>query len=316
MKHLIDGLRGRATMRRLARTLAENDELSGLTAPRFIRNRSGKLTFEATLDGHPVLVQRFTREDPPTVARNVHEAYRKLREVMGDGAFTVPTPIAVVPEEGTVVTERVDGIPVRAMLREDPAAAADGLRRSGMWLARLHAAFPPYVRPVDIGKQAENLLGAPLRSRNAELRTFAQETLRTARGWGVRSLPLVKFHKDFAPDNVVLGLEQTWAVDLTNTKRRLAALDLSHFLVAATRQTGPIEGPRDAGGVPLLLSEPFLEGYAAGQDTEMRELAALFTRCWLAQKIGRGIVHSGFAKIAGNVAQYQELLARRERNAA
>ncbi len=316
MRHLIDGLRGRADMRRLARTLAGTEGLEGLTAPHFIRNRSGKLTFEAMLGDRPVLVQRFSREDPPTVARNVHEAHRKLREVMGHGGFTVPAPIAVVPEEAAVVTERVDGVPLRALLRDDPAAAADGLRRSGMWIARLHAAFPPSIRPVDIGKQAETLLGAPLRSRNPELRSFAQETLRTARGWGVRSLPLVKFHKDFAPDNVMLGLEQTWAVDLTNTKRRLAALDLSHFLVAATRQAGPIEGPRDAGGVPLLLSDPFLDGYAAEQATEVRELTALFTRCWLAQKIGRGIVHSGFGKIAGNVAQYQELLARRERNAA
>ncbi|MEL7276917.1 MAG: phosphotransferase [Pseudomonadota bacterium] len=279
-------LRGRRN-RKVAQDLmsklrAGSDAFRGATLTDIWRISRTKTILRIGSGGETRLALFFHRNDPAEVAENVFFAHENLSVHLADmPGMGVPRAVAVLPEAGCVVTEFIDAPDLQSLLTR--GTAGDGVTRAARWLSALHGAFPGRPGTCDFGEIAQ-AVERDLVSRNlpSPIRQLREGFMARAAELDRHQTSFVKFHKDFAPRNVLIGADMTWAVDLTNTRWRMPEMDLAHFLLEASIDMGDT-GTRGRWGLPPALLDQVQAGYGLEErDLEFipPHLCALILRQW------------------------------------
>jgi hypothetical protein len=254
-------------MLRLRDLAKEEPSLRGLRGITYLGYHNGVAEYAGHSNDGPVLVLRVTRDDPADVVENLNFAYHNTRNVMGNGAYTVPVPLSSHPAQALLVLRAEMGTRLHHLLHDMAEDPLDGLYHAGAWLAAFHNAFD--IRPggftaferLDEGVFPYRRWLEETDGEQDLFQSLADFVTDEAEALDGKLVDFVKFHRTFAPRAVHLMAGQTTSTDLQNTKRRPRAHDLAHFLVEAAFEAGPRPGPRDEYGLPDGWSEAFLSGY-------------------------------------------------------
>lgn len=251
----------------LLRPYRREGVLSGLGALNLLRRHAGVSEFEAESETGHLFILRVTRDQPGTVARNIHFAYENLMTEMRDHAgCDVLVPLQLIEPLGVVVLSRPDAPDLQQTIRAGKARPGD-LRRVGVWLSALHASFPARPGGFDAMERMDETAYPYRRLRlsgdhpdASPMDKIADTVEAMAPSFEGDIVDYVKFHKDIAPRSFFLTDDEVVARDVTNTRRRPRCYDIAHLLLEAgiDAGTGII---RDTDGLPEGWMDAALDGY-------------------------------------------------------
>lgn len=189
-------------------------------------------------------------------ARPARLAYYHLRLLsgggFGDGAFRVPRPIGLAGEHRLLFYREDLGQPVDSLL--DGPRAADAIRDSANWLAKLHTSDLILPRDLSLTREVESSRQWAATIAQAHPAAAEKASVLASR-WAAAARTaavdvVVPLHKDFHAGHVYVGA-RTGVIDLDEARMGDPAFDVAHFCTYLDQ----------LGAHPTLVKE-FLDTYA------------------------------------------------------
>ena len=242
-----------------------------LASIRVLRHRPGRrcLVRYGFADGTSAVIGKLT-------CKGVHKRSLAVQSRLFAQGFAVPEPLGAVPTLGLWLQREVAGRPLASML--GVPAAERAVARSAELLAALHrlpsGAAPSWTIEDELAVLDERL--AALGRVRPDLAHRADRLLDACHSAARRlpSGPVCGIHRDFYPEQVLVGAGQLHLVDLDLYSRGDPALDVgnfkAHLIEAAIRETG------DAGGYARLV-QAFERHYLAAMPETAPDAIAIFT---------------------------------------
>lgn len=192
-------------------------------------------------------------------SESVHAASLALWSVMAraDEAPRVPRPLAVLPDEHTVLHEDLPGRPIIDRLLSADVELASAVARSlhafhasGARLARKHG-LQPELAPLD--ERVERLAAALPNVADAATRCLDVTARLGRRRWPWRWLPI---HRDFYPQHVLVDGDRIGFLDLDDAAISEPAVDVANFVahLRLERLRRPIAGAALAASASSFLA--------------------------------------------------------------
>lgn len=216
----------------------------------------------------PVAIKLFFTPPSGAVARKAARTYYDAlcelhAATASDAEFSVVEPLAIIEEYGIVITEWIVGLTFAEwVMRSSPAEATEGLRKAGIWLARLHWATGISCAPMDTEPALQRLLlsmtAHPSIARSKLVQRTSKLLRRTARRLGVEEVVWCRSHGDFKPANLVVRDGRLFGIDLDLAYFTPTVHDAAHFLNHLQLLFPRLGGPAQ---VSALIAA-FREGYA------------------------------------------------------
>lgn len=226
-----------------ARECAALAHRPAITEIRVMRHRPGRrcLLRYGFADGTPAVIGKLT-------CKGVHKRSLAVQARLFATGLAVPEPLGPVPTLGLWLQREVAGRPLQVMLGDPPAERA--VARSAELLAALHRlpcdAAPPWTVADELAVLDERL--AALGRTRPDLARRSDRLLEACHG-AARRLPEAEpcgIHRDFYPEQVLVGDRHLHLVDLDLYSRGYPALDVGNFIAhvieAAIRETGDPDG--------------------------------------------------------------------------
>jgi hypothetical protein len=264
--------------------------------------------------GRRCLIRYGLEGDTPAVlgkltCKGVHKRSLAVQTRLFAGGFAVPEPLGPVPTLGLWLQREVEGRPLASMLG-DPAAER-AVARSAELLAALHRQPADPARPWTIDDELAVLderLAALGRVR-PDLADRVDRLLAACHS-AARRLPESRgcgIHRDFYPEQVLVGDGQLHLVDLDLYSRGDSALDVgnfkAHLIEAAIRETGDPEGY-------ARLVEAFERHYLAAVPATTPDAIAIFTFLSLARLVQISTLIADRRQATDAILATAEVLAR------
>jgi hypothetical protein len=186
----------------------------------------------------------------------------------------IPRPLGEWSEQGTVVAEKIGGLPLQSIIMKaallpgfaDTGSIALAAQRAGQWLRSFHKATADMPEPFDTGGLLASLekLCRSCRDEGLDDASIhvvldgARAVLARAR----KTLPSSAVLTDFTPLNVVVTENGVGFCDLARMKRRGNSLeDLANFLASVEALE---KYPFCNRAITSQIQESFLEAYGTG----------------------------------------------------
>jgi aminoglycoside phosphotransferase (APT) family kinase protein len=262
---LAEALDARAMRPRLAAALGIAPEALRLETPWLLRATPGRralVEYRGTAAGSEfALLGKLRAKGPDVHAPELHRALR-LQGLDGAAPQRVGVPESRARIDGLHLwlQERVPGLVVTGLLRPD--GPVEPARRVGAALARLHGAQvepPRRWSMADEGAVLERALeaaAAAMPAERARIRAIAAAAMRLLAE--LEPAPATGIHRDFYPDQVLLGGATVWIVDLDLYAQGDPAIDVGNFLAHVSELALRRHGAADT----LACHEAaFLDGY-------------------------------------------------------
>ncbi|WP_176473819.1 phosphotransferase [Actibacterium ureilyticum] len=198
-----------------------------------------------------VVLGKMRAKGQDAVAPAVQAGLRKMGLDGRDG-IGVPRVLGSFADPPLWLQEEVAGTPLGQLIDGQDAAMA--MRRAGRALSRLHLVPPQSSRRWRHADELAVLSKAVADGPYADLATLAAERLAA-----LPPAPEVGLHRDFYFDQVVVGHDILWLVDLDLHARGDAAIDVGNFLAHLTELD--LRRGGDGRGY-AALAESFVQGYA------------------------------------------------------
>jgi aminoglycoside phosphotransferase (APT) family kinase protein len=230
----VDG-RGPAGIQELLSWSRDKLGLDGSRKWRLIsaRRKLGKILFEIeeqTPSGAKRLIGKFGKTER---ADSLYRTLRSLREAgfAPPNLYTVPEPVAFVPELGFVLQEKVPGKPALHLLTGSNDESISAARACAGWLRNLHqAGVAAAVSKPDlqfVSDWAADLAAEQL-DRSAQIYKIAEAIQNELRLPASKLLPS---HGDFHPMNIfIAGTERVTGIDMDKYALREPEADIGWFL--------------------------------------------------------------------------------------
>lgn len=181
--------------------------------------------------------------------RNEFRILGELENALGVTiARTIPRPLLVLEEEGTIVFTFVPGVPFDRLLRQYAnvvtapfnivgAKALDRHAHSiGRWLRAFHNATAVNDQPFDNSRFSEELSSLVTKCatqglQDPALNVVRDEALRQSAKASGKPIPAAITHGDFLPQNILLEDGEPGVIDFASATRSASVyLDLAHFV--------------------------------------------------------------------------------------
>ena len=230
-------------------------------------------------------IRTLSREASQKHVTHEFEILQDLRS-RADAAFqaTIPKPVALLPEVGAAVYERVPGIPLTAILKVNANLLTGFFRHekmcqiagwSGTWLHTLHELNRSRSAPHDAKNYLAKLAFWLRRAIQAGLDRKSASTVWDAAAHSARRVNGVitcytGIHGDFIPQNIFVNPGGVAVIDFADSRKRGAIYEDLGFFVAFCNLTGG----RWVYSRSLLaaMAKAFLAGYGDSVDPEVLNL--------------------------------------------
>lgn len=185
-----------------------------------------KAIFEAEYNGRRVIgkVSRSKR------SQTAFGSMEKLREagMRPPSNFTVPEPVAWLPDLGLLVQEKAPGESILETMRKGRHAVDPSVQGAAAWLQCLAqldvSAREDPLQPAVVEQRAEELAAAIDDPRIPGLALSAIRVIGTAQS------RLIPSHGDFHPMNIYVTSDRVTAIDLDTFALRECEFDIAYFL--------------------------------------------------------------------------------------
>ena len=177
------------------------------------------------------------------------EMLTDLQHILGGSiSETIPRPLLLLENEGTIVFTFIPGVPLDKLLRMHANVLTGnlnpiGLRRLGraashvgQWLKSFHTATAIEVQKFDHSLFTAELDGAiakcePLRVSNLGIEVLRDRALKLSERAAGSSVPIAATHGDFLPQNILLEHGRPGVIDFASSYRSGPVYtDLAHFV--------------------------------------------------------------------------------------
>ena len=297
------------------RCLTQHPVLGGLNlqfAGRYASRTSEVLEYKRRVQGKsptfmlkykkPPLSRAVSEEQATREFENVQELWRLSGDRM---RRTLPRPLALLPEIGAAVFERVPGLPLSNFLRIHGNRLTGRLRRSaiqrigweaGRWLRELHAKSDPHLVLYDAQPHLAKLAYWLCRAlqggldRTVAIEVWSSATIAANRNRSV-PIPYSQVHGDFIPQNIIVQHDRIGVIDFGSYRGPEAVYeDLGLFLANCHLiATNWVYSPVMADD----LQAAFLDGYGDGLNRDwlylyvMKSMAMIFADQCVPRRTGR-----------------------------
>ena len=172
-----------------------------------------------------------------------------LQHILGGSiSETIPRPLLLLENEGTIVFTFIPGVPLDKLLRMHANVLTGnlnpiGLRRLGraashvgQWLKSFHTATAIEVQKFDHPLFAAELDSAiakcePLRVPNLKIELLRDRALKLSEQAAGSAVPIAATHGDFLPQNILLEHGRPGVIDFASSNRSGPVYtDLAHFV--------------------------------------------------------------------------------------
>jgi Ser/Thr protein kinase RdoA (MazF antagonist) len=240
-----------------------------LDPPELLRQRSGRRALIAyrgrEVDGQPF--EAYGKLRIKGLDRRTPALHQRLLAAGVGTDVGVPRMLGILPEAQIWLQERVEGRLLTNLLA--PGGPTEPLEAAGMALARLHRIAPgelglPEVRSWSMEDEVATLADALARAGRArpDLAAAIGELCADLSAGGLALAPgqVTGIHRDFYPDQVIVGPAKCWLVDLDLFSLGDPTIDIANF-IAHLRELGLRRWSEPNALAPQ--EEAFLSGYAA-----------------------------------------------------